>query len=423
MQMGRAERDRTGRRRTPAVAVCLLALLPLAACSDSDSGAPRDVPLAETTTDIAKLLKRRATAILERRDEDFFRALGRGRFRAEQETYYDNLLQLPISSITYGVVSDSVTPADDDRAFWATIETRLQLDGFDAEPVRTLDRWRFSLGPHGRKLRLTSTTDPAWEADNPDRGAEPWDAGPILVEKRLDVLGIFDETTVAHADEVMKAVSDGQYDVSSVLPAARDGDADLGTVVYALTDPTVIEGLAGVSVGAERADGLTIAIPADVADLDDGIAAFRMALGPQVLDQPVDVLDRLVRHELTHVLLRDRGRSAPLWITEGTAEWASVRQVRSGERRLPSAALTVGAAATRLPTGDDFSGPDAEGWYGVSWWVCEYIANTYGEDMLWALMDRLNSGDAQVEVLSDLLGLTEGQLVQRGVALMMASYR
>ncbi|MFC7503340.1 hypothetical protein ACFQRR_14855, partial [Nocardioides sp. GCM10030258] len=101
---------------------------------------------------------------------------------------------------------------------------------------------------------------------------------------------------------------------------------------------------------------------------------------------------RLVRHELTHALLGARGRGAPLWINEGLAEYVSVRPLPPAKRRLPASALSVGASATDLPGEAEFAGPDAEGWYAVSWWVCEYVASAYGEDVLLLLLDRLQHG-------------------------------
>ncbi|TYL49585.1 hypothetical protein FXB39_12880 [Nocardioides sp. BGMRC 2183] len=404
------------------LALVLPALLALSACSDDDGpAAPLAMSLGDAAHQIEGLLGKRARAVREDDLDLYLRTLGRGDVRAEQRMVFANLDQLPIERIDYRLVADSVV-AEGERSYWGTVETVLRLDGYDVAPVRTQDRWRFTLGSHGRRLALSSTTDERWESEH-GIGVQPWDVAPIHVEEAYDVLGIFDDSTVGDAEEVLAAVGDGRFDVATELPAGDTPADPPGTVVYVLADASATDGLTGTPVGAhERADGLTIAIPADSADPSRGIAGYRIALDPAVLDEDEVVLDRLIRHELTHAVLGDRGRGGPLWITEGLAEWVSVQRLAPAERRLPTDALGVGARATALPRAEDFAGPDAAAWYAVSWWVCEYIANTYGEDTLWTLLDRLVDGEDVDTVLDDTLGLTEEQLVQRGVAVMSSTY-
>ncbi|WP_141013500.1 hypothetical protein [Nocardioides sambongensis] len=415
---------RTDLRRVlaPTLALALPGLVGLSACSGDDSDdAPTAVSLTDAAEEIGGLLRKRTRAV---RDDDldlYLRTVGRGRIRAEQRMVFANLDQLPVQTVGYRLVEDSVA-ADGDRSYWVTVETTLRLDGYDVAPVRTRDRWRFTLGEHGRRLALSSTTDVAWESEH-GVGQQPWDVEPIRVEEGFDVLGIFDASTVGGADDLLAAVGDGRFDVAAELDDGESVADRPGTVVYVLRDRSATDGLTGQPVGApQRADGLTIAIPADSTDPGAGIAGYRMSLDPQVLDEDDVVLDRLIRHELTHAILGDRGRGGPLWITEGVAEWVSVQRLAPAERRLPADALSVGASASALPTAEDFAGPDAAAWYAVSWWVCEYIATTYGEAALWALLDRLVAGEETGTVLGEVLGLTEEQLVQRGVAVMTSTY-
>ena len=58
----------------------------------------------------------------------------------------------------------------------------------------------------------------------------------------------------------------------------------------------------------------------------------------------------------------------------------------------------------------------------MSWWVCEYVANTYGQRMLWTLLDQLAGGADQDSVIPELLQITPDVLLRRGVALMSATY-
>ncbi len=67
-----------------------------------------------------------------------------------------------------------------------------------------------------------------------------------------------------------------------------------------------------------------------------------------------------------------------------------MRPIAPAERRLQTDALNLAAAGvTDVPSRQEFAGEHAEGWYAVSWWVCEYIAATYGEAALWTLLDGL----------------------------------
>lgn len=413
-----------GRAFRPLVATLALLLLPLAACSDdlppptySSSGYDDVVTLMQKT------LNRRAKGLREQDVARFRRSLDPQDpgLIDEQQTYFDNLAQLPVGDLSYEVAPDTITPVDGTSDYWVEVTLTLGLRGYDATPARTRDRFLFTPSADRRRLLITSTTDYAWESSHPGN-VQPWDLGPIRVETAVGVLGIFDEWTVRHAPEVLAAASSGRADVRAVIGGNAEGGVT-GVIVYSLRDPAALRGLAGLTVGdPDRADGLTIAVPADGLDAGQGVASYRIFLNPRVLDQQSGVLGRLVRHELTHAVLGSRGRGGPLWITEGVAEYVSVQVMDPVRRRLPARALDLAGAVRDLPGDAEFGGPDAEAWYAVSWWVCEYIASVYGRPMLFLLLDRLADGADQAEVVPDVLGVTPDQLAQRGVGLMERTY-
>ncbi|WP_436700886.1 hypothetical protein [Nocardioides sp. BYT-33-1] len=415
-------RARGGTRRlVPALA---LLLLPLTACSDdppppASSGTGYD----DVSSLMQRALDRRARGLRTHDVAPFRRSLDPADpgLVAEQQTYFDNLVQLPAGELRYEVAADTITPVEGTDDYWAEVVLVLGLDGYDTVPARTRDRFLFTPSRDGRRLVITSTTDHAWETAHPGN-VQPWDLGPVRVRQAAGVLGIFDDTTVRYADAVLDAASAGRYDVRSTI-GDTVGSVATGVVVYALRDPAFLRGLTDQTVGdPDRADGLTIAVPVDGTDAGQGVASYRIFLNPRVLDQQAGVLGRLVRHELTHATLGARGRGAPLWLSEGIAEYVSVRPMPPTRRRLPARALDVAATATTLPGATQFGGPDAEAWYAVSWWVCEYIAGTYGPPMLLTLLDRLADGVDQAEVVADVLGVTPAQLAQRGVGLMERTY-
>lgn len=411
--------DRSGSRIVPALLLC--ALLPgLSACGD-DAPVIRADPRAEVVEGIERTLRQRARALVGQDEAGFERTL-RARdpeLVAEQTTYFDNLAQLPLETLRFDLAPDTVEP--DGGGYWAEVTIRLRLRGYDVTPVLTRDRWRFAPTPDERRYLLTSTTDTAWEKTSGTQ-PQPWDLGEVEVREEPGVLGIFDAATVATADAVVASVSEGRFQVKAVLP--DDVGDPGGVVVYALADPTFVESLESVPVSdPDRLDAATLPVPRDAADPGGPAASYRILLSPHVLDEDAQVLDRLVRHELTHVALGDHARGVPLWLTEGLAEYVSVRPVAPAERRLQTEALSlVAPGVDDLPPDEAFGEDDAEGWYALAWWVCEFVAATHGEPALWALLDGLADGADQAAVVRDQLGISTADLVQGGVDLMRRTY-
>lgn len=399
----------------------------LAACGGDDRPVSTGEPEADVADAIQRTLRQRARAIVERdplRFEGTLAPRDRG-FVAEQQRYLDNLGQLPLGIVRMDLVEDSLE--QDGEGYWGVVRVRLELQGYDAAPVMTSDRWRFAPSRNERRYLISSTTDAGWEAEHGPQ-PQPWDLGDIEVREGPGVLGIFDATTVANADAVISAVSEARFEVKGIVPDGPDEpggpDEPDGVVVYTLADPAFLEHLEGLPVSdPDLLDGATVQVPRDATDVDGPVASYRVLLSPHVLDEGSGVLDRLVRHELTHVVLGDRGREAPLWLTEGIAEYVSVRPIAPAERRLQTGALDLVAAGVNdVPSDDDFAGSDAEGWYAVAWWVCEYVAATYGEPVLWALVDGLASGTDVQSVVLEQLGITTSELVEAGIGLMRRTY-
>lgn len=409
-----------GRRRVLSLLLPVLVAPLLAACADDPPVAPDD-PTAEAVDGVQRLLRQRARSLLDHDRRVFERTLGRGSpsFLAEQQRYFENLAQLPLRTLRFGLAQETIVRDGD--GYWAEVTVRLELQGYDVAPVVTRDRWRFAPTSTGRRFLLTSTTDPAWEADH-DVDPQPWDLGPIEVRDAPGVLGIFDEATVLKSGPVLDSVSESRFEVRSVLPA--DIEDPGGVVVYVLDDPEFVESLEGLPVtDPDRLDGVTVPVPRRSGVEDGPVASYRILLGPHILDESTDVIDRLVRHELTHVALGDRARGVPLWLAEGVAEYVSVRPIAPAARRLQTGALDlVAAGVVDVPSDVEFTGSDAEGWYAVSWWTCEYVAATYGEPALWRLVDRLAAHDDQQMVVYGELGITTSELVRAGIGLMRSTY-
>jgi hypothetical protein len=396
---------RRSHRLVPALLV--LAGTALGGCSGETPPSPA-VPHADTTRALERALEQRARAVRRGDAAAFARTLGAGAaFRSAQRTWFDNLRQLPVERLRYRFDPASVVREGD--GYWVTVDEVLQLDGFDEEPVAAPDRFRFVVGPSGR-MRLTSVTDPSWEAAHHVQ-PQPWDLRPVEVRAGAGVLGVFDAGSVTTADSLLASVEDGIADVSALVPY----DWSRTVVVYALSDPTFLTGLEDVpGEDPERLDAVSFPVG----------GGTRFVLNPRVVDRPGPERDRLVRHELTHVAVGTADDHAPVWLAEGLAEWVSVRPLPPEERRIPGAAIAAARAGDAdLPDDGSFNDDDSQAHYGLAWWAVEHVADSYGEQVPWLLLDALGAAGADVDrVLRDDFGTSTRELARQADRLILTTY-
>ncbi len=248
------------------------------------------------------------------------------------------------------------------------------------------DRYRFAKR-HGRFL-LSSVSDPEWE-EQQGVHPQPWDEEPVTVRYGSGVLGVFDAGSERYSGPWSPTSRPGS-------PRCRRGCPTTGSrrvVLYALSDPTFLTGLEDVPGGDPLAlDAVAFPVPAG----PDGeeTADTRFLLNPRMLEATGPARGRLIRHELTHVALGSRADGVPTWLSEGIAEYISVRPLAPEDRVLSLAALAAAEdGITELPTDDDFTGADREASYGIAWWACEYVAETYDEAMLWFLLESMSESE------------------------------
>lgn len=425
--------DRPGLNFAAAAALVLL----MAGCSSpspsspsADVPAPEQPPASEEPTidvppDLAqaftRVLDRRAEAIREADRAAYSAGLSRAEpaFSIAQEGYFDNLVQLPLALFTYTLDRRSLVRTGDD--YWVVVDLQTQLDGYDALPVLTQDRFRFSPGPGGQgRFVLSSVTDAEWEQRNKIE-PQPWEERPIEVRSGVGVLGIFDAQSVRAAGPLVRSVERGIADVAGVVPYPWPRSV----VLYALSDTvflSTVDAPPGVDDPAEL-DGVTFTVPAT--PNGDDVASTRFALHPRMLEQRGRQRDRLVRHELTHVAIADRDDEAPLWLSEGLAEYVSVRPLAPEDRLISDEAITAAEAGRvlDLPADDTFNADESSADYGIAWWACEYLATTFGPDNLWPILDELNLPDGDPSVrLKGLVGLNSRQLARKSAKLMIATF-
>ncbi len=402
----------------------VLLLAGLTGCSwgGDEPEAAASAETADQATSITQLLQRRAAAVRAGDRTAFLADVDptRTAFVKAQTRYFDNLRELPLGRFAYVVPTGAVTPAANGR-LRATISVMLRLRGFDAVPVETPARYTFTSTDDGRIL-LAGVRDRRWEQQN-DIDPAPWDLGRIEVESTPHVLGIFDPDSVDAAYQIMDSVEDGITVVSQEVPLRWSGKV----VVYALSDIDVLRSLDNLPGGdPDRLDG--VAFPVRAGPGSHKLASTRFMLHPRMIYRNDATRDRLIRHELTHVAIGRRDDSVPTWLSEGIAEYVSVQPIATYDRMISRDAVEVARRGLDvLPADATFNGPESGSNYGVAWYVCEYIASTWGEESLWRLFDEMRRGQGTSEagqdtVLREVLGVDSGELARGAGSKILATF-
>lgn len=371
----------------------------------------------------SQLLDRRAQAILARDRTGFVDVLDTRDegFVVAQEGYFANLAQLPLAALSYAVDPSSLVRGA--RGYSVVVEISMQLDGFDALPVRTLDRFRFDRvgrASSGRYL-LASVTDRAWEETH-DIQAQPWEERPVQVRRGAGVLAVFDDASVRSAPGLMGALERSVSDVAARVPYAWDRSV----VVYALSDTDFIRTLDDLPGDSPDAlDGIAFTVPAGPGD--PRTVATRIVLNPRILTRGGEARERLLRHELTHVAVAERDDHAPAWLSEGIAEWVSVQALPEGRRQVSADALRAArreaGGIDALPADATFNDDDSALHYAISWWACEYLAAAYGPTAPWSVLDAFaEPGVPEGPTIQTLLQISTTKLARRATALLVDTY-
>lgn len=386
--------------------------------SSDGSSSPGLLAQPDVVKAIGKTLRRRASAV---RQGDLSAFIG-GVLRDDQallnqqRTYFANLAQLPLEHFSYAFDRGSLVR--EGGGYWVVVTLRMQLAGYDDRPVASSDRYRFEpVGKKAARFRLASVDDLGWEVQH-DVRPQPWDSGPIVVRSGAGVLGIFDPQSVGQAPSIVSSVEEGIRQVSGSVPYAWSG----AVVVYALSTPTFltsVEDLPGDD--PDRLDGVAFPVRARPGG---PVASTRFVLHPRMLAQAGPQRDRLVRHELTHVAVGGRDDAAPVWLSEGIAEYVSVRPLAPQDRLISGAALEAAREGIdQLPSDDSFNSDSAAANYALAWWACEYLADTAGPASLWALLEAFDRPDVdQQQELQFRFGVGTKGLARKTSRLIVATF-
>lgn len=417
------------RRGGPAVLLVALSLCfgLLAGCSDDEPRTLRDGDPV-TAAEAQQVLDARADALRDGDLDGFLATLDSSDdgLLKRQRRYFANIQALPLETLRYTVLK-SDWPAQLRAVGWDNavtvpqVRVETQLEDYDTVPVRRITGFAFRR-QQGRPVIVSELTGAGKQF--PGSSPAPWDLVRVRVRNDGGTLQLYDSGTRARADEIGSVIRRGVADVQEGLPFAWDGRV----VAYVFSKRPVLNSFEGVPGGNIRHLGaMTFPMYADLGQ--PVVAGIRFTLLPSSIRAGQPFLDRITRHELTHVAVGERDDGAPVWFAEGLAEWMGARSIAKRDRRIATVAVErARKGVEELPSSATFNGDDQAWNYAISWMACDYIAASRGADTLWQLMDALHAGgagttdDQQDIVLQQVIGMSGAELAAKAARRILRIY-
>lgn len=342
---------------------------------------------------------------------------------ARDRRYFAAVTALPWAVYSYRVTTTPWPQQLIDRR-WGTsvllpqVVVTTQIEGFDTNPVSRATGFAF-VTRGGRTLIASDRTihDHLFPGYQPD----PWDVEPVTVVRTPNAIGVFDGGAVAEQKVVMTALAQAMTGVAKDVPYAWTKNV----VLYAMTGsgfPTALTAMSGGDLA--HLGAMTYPLDPTVPGTDSRVLLLDDALSSGSVG-----LSRTIRHEVTHVALGAESTGVPLWLIEGIAEYEGAKSVPPAQRRISEVAIQrARQRITAMPASATFHNADQDWHYAVSWMACQYIVQTGGEPLLWAVLDAMNNGglgttDAHQDLLLDqVLGMNGAQLAVHAVGLIRSTY-
>ncbi len=291
---------------------------------------------------IQRVLDARAQAVLDGDRKAFLATVDdRPGVRAQQLVTFENLRLLGVSEILYGLEEKTLpaTPIPgDDPEVEPDITEHVRLRGVDSEPVSNTVGFTF-VERDGQWLLGAERIDETERTLSSIGSARPWAEGPVAVRRAGAVTVVVDRSRSGRLAELTGRVTRalgyvrGQLGVDDPAPLLVDATSS-GNATRLSHEGL---GVAGAVFGPAITTTLTSHEPL-------GVAGWRIKYNPDVLDEFLDD-DRVLRHELTHFVLREKPQ--PLWLGEGVAEHLGWR--RAGMAELVVSARTYDRLAATAP--------------------------------------------------------------------------
>lgn len=378
---------------------------------------PKTSPVAE----IARLLDRRAAAVLHRNRDAFLATVDPGSpaFRRSQIALFDALAPVPLTSWSYRLDAQPQRPLPADRRARyaaATYQPALVvlsygLRGFDATPARLPMYLTFVQRPAGWLLG----SDRDLDGTGVRTAREPWDFGPVTVVTGRSSLVVGHPQSRAELPELAAEADRAVPAVTAVW-----GSGWARRVVLFVPD----NGTELTRLLAENRDVSRLAAVATAWSTSAGPVGQRVLLNPTNFARLGRLGRRVVlAHEFTHLATRAvTAPATPTWLVEGFADYVAYRAAPVPVR-VAAAELTADVRAGRLPAAlpapSRFDGADARiaQAYEEGWLACRLIAGSDGPAALVRFYRTAAARGNPPAVLSaafrDVLGTTEAAFTIR----------
>lgn len=409
----------------------LLALSLLAACGGSTSSGPGATTPSPGTTSpsgsslsgkyqptpadfraVAAVLDRRAHAIRAHDLGAFLGTVDRSdaTLVSRERMLFANMTRLPLASLRYAMdMSAALVPArisGHDPVLHPQVTEFLQLAGSLVRPVtnavnetfvRRGDRWVVGAEP----------------ADQHQVQWRPWSGAPIAVRRTAAMTVIVDRSRASTLTSLTQAVHDDiAFDASQlgvpatyrvVVDATSSGAAttfsSLSKEEAAAVTFGLVEGTRESPVVGRRLAGLAIKVnPHNAAQLTQSTP--------------------LLRHELTHYLLRSYSGSSPKWLSEGIATWIQYYPDSFSALAVPSALYSRLMRADRTLPSIGLFNDDPDVNYIVSQAAVTWLVSHYGMPKLIELMQAyrthfrdVNADAITTRMFREVYGVTQREVV------------
>jgi hypothetical protein len=380
-------------------------------------------PTRKDFAQIRALLAARAAAV-RRHDESRFLATVDHRdeaLLASQRTLYRNMSQLSISSLHYVMDPSALLVPGDVAGGGPTMRPEifefLGIAGTLLHPVtNALEETFVKRGDHW--LLGAETTPEDNEAfDSPQE--RPWYGVPIVARRLGPMTVLVDQDRSETLDPLTRAIHDDiRFDAEKLgVPASY----------RILVDATSNGNATGFnSFSKEQAAAVTFGLgEADPHDTGrfKALAGMAIKINPHEAGAYADA--GLLRHELTHFLLREYAGSSPKWLAEGVATW-----IQYYPDTFSTMAVTndlyqrLMAADHRLPVLGLFNDDPAVN-YEISQAAVAWLVSSYGMPKLIELMRAYRTQYAGVDtdsltpqLLRQVYGISEATVVSGAFGLL-----
>ena len=382
-------------------------------------------PTRQDFRDVAQTLADRARAIRARDLSAFMATVDRSNHTlvSRQRTLFSNMAALPLASLHYAMdKTDALVPAKvagHDPVLRPEITEFLRLAGSLDRPVTNAIDETFV--ERGRRWVLGA------EAADGSSGQEvqwrPWGGPPISTMRSGDMTLLIDRSRSSELPSLARAIHDDiAFDAAHLgVPASYQVVVDATSTGGATTFS---------SLSKEEAAAVTFGLVEGTLDMPalGHLAGLAIKVNPHNAVQ-VTQSTPVLRHELTHYLLRPYSKTSPIWLSEGIATWVQYYPDSFAGLRVPPDLYDRLLHADRtLPSIGLFNiSPDVN--YIVSQAAVTWLVSHYGMPKLLELMRAYRAGyrDANVDALTprmlhQVYGVSEKQVVDGAFGL-IASFQ